>query len=531
MHCPAPAVTGSLLALCLLFHASAPADVTPAPSAPLTEPFILVFADEFNDGRLDETVWTSQSYETAVKNDTARGPGNLEVRDGELLLHVRKEARAIRGRATPAKWTSGYVYTREPVGTNVYVEARLKSGQCPGVNNAFWLAAISAPGEGGIRDRYEIDIVEARKDLRVPDAPGALNGHGHLAWHDWKTFAYAKNAAGGRDHVAQGRNVPHTFGDYHVWGLWLGEDEQIYYLDGREVWRGSRHPRYQDQWRTGTGKFKQWFPDREKEAYGRFGQDDWNYLGGYTGDKLNIIFSNLPWGEKWTPLGDEADGTFMAVDYVRVYKPARLVTKTPAQLTRLAPDAGGLLLLPARAAQTIPLAAPVPLGDGRPAYFSLILRKSAGAAPRLTWLDAGENPVASAGIDAAGHLAAALGDGAPAGTQTAWPAREQKTPPVRDDADYLLVARLTPARAGGHPAISLCVFPLDRPLPKDEPFFHASITADGDTSLNNHWHLNQKRPLPAHARATSVRVVNASGSGRVQAAVFRAGPGFPSVLP
>ncbi|OAM91800.1 hypothetical protein OH491_25235 [Termitidicoccus mucosus] len=530
MHYPDSAIIGSILALGLSFSASAPAD-TPLPSsAPLNEPFALVFADEFNGDRLDETVWVSQAYETAVKNDTARGPGNLEVRGGELLLHVRKESREIRGRAT--KWTSGYVYTREPVGTNVYVEARFKSGQCPGVNNAFWLAAVSEPGEAGLRDRYEIDIVEARKDMRVPDAPGALNGYGHLAWHDWKTMAYAKNAAGGRDHIAQGSTVPHTFGDYHIWGLWLGEDEQIFYLDGREVWRGSRHPRYKDQWRTGTGKFKQWFPDREKEAYGRFGQDDWNYLGGYAGDKLNIIFANLPWGDKWTPLGDEADGTFMAVDYVRVYKPTRLVTKTPAQLARLAPDTGGgFLPLPAHAAKTIPLATPVPLDSGQPAYFSLVLRKSAGAAPRLTWLDADGNPVASAGIDAAGHLIAALGDSTPASTQTAWPAREQKAPLVRDDADHLLVVRLTPARDGGPPAISLCAFPLDRSLPKDEPFFHANITATGDTSLNNHWHLNQKHPLPEHARATSVRVENASDTGSIQAAAFRAGPGFPSVLP
>ncbi|MDR0902927.1 MAG: hypothetical protein LBM92_09200, partial [Opitutaceae bacterium] len=195
------------------------------------------------------------------------------------------------------------------------------------------------------------------------------------------------------------------------------------------------------------------------------------------------------------------------------------------------PSADGPLALPARASKTIPLAAPVALDSGHPAYFSLVLRKSAGAAPRLAWLDAAGNTLAAAGIDASGHLLAALGGSAPASTQTAWPARERKGPFVRDDADYLLVARLAPARDGAHPAISLRAYPLDAPLPPDEPFFHASITATGDTSLNNHWQLNQKHPLPAGARATSLRVENASAAGSVQATALRAGPGFPGVLP
>ena len=266
-----------------------------APSAnPFKESLALVFADEFVGTRLDPAVWESQSYDKGLSRDTARGPDNLEVRDGELRLHVRKEERPSGQRRS--KWTAGFVYTRATIENNTLIEVRFKPGQATGVNNAFWMTCIDGKRDG-IGDRYEIDIVETRQDAR---ASGAV-GRGHIAWHDWKTQAYAKDAKGGSGHVAQGISVEHPFDQYQTWALWYGEHEMIYFLDGREVWRGQTHARYHDQYRTGVGKFAQWFPNVEREAYGKFGQDDWSYLGGYTGDRMNIVFSNLPWPESWTP--------------------------------------------------------------------------------------------------------------------------------------------------------------------------------------------------------------------------------------
>jgi len=84
---------------------------TPVPSAnPLNEEMVLVFADEFDGDRLNDAVWTSQACKKDLKRDTARGPGNLEVRDGELRLHVRRERIPVGNRVT--QWTAGYVYTR-----------------------------------------------------------------------------------------------------------------------------------------------------------------------------------------------------------------------------------------------------------------------------------------------------------------------------------------------------------------------------------------------------------------------------------
>jgi hypothetical protein len=521
-----PALQLFLLSALQLFSPSA----LSSPPSTLGGDFALIFADEFDGPKLDDRVWVSQAYETQIKNDTARGPGNLEVRDGKLLLHVRKETRTIGNRTV--KWTSGYVHTRETFGPNTYYEARFKSGQSPGVNNAFWLASISAPGKDGYRDRYEIDIVEARKDMRIPDIPGALNGYGNQAWHDWKTFAYAKDDNGKPVDIAQGQVAQHTFDNYHTWGLWLGETTQIYYLDGVEYWRGEHHNTHRDQWRTGTGKLKHFPPDREKSAYGRHGQPDWSYLGGYTGDRMNIIFSNLPWGEKWTPLTDTADGTFMAIDYVRAYKPARLVSKTPTQKTALQTAAPSTPSAPpAPPAPSIALSRPINVYDRAPGYISITLRKTAGAAPRVLLLGSDGNPVATLGVTADNHLYVSIGNAwSPASTQTAWPAREQKKAPFfKDDTDYLIVARITPRRGNDNPAISACAFPLDQPLPADEPFFYANITPGGSTNLTNGWHINQKRI--AYGSAVSLRVENTAIAGEIHPGDFRLGTSFNSVLP
>ncbi|HEY0946871.1 MAG TPA: hypothetical protein VGD81_16440 [Opitutaceae bacterium] len=505
---------------CGLGGARTIAEPVPQPSAkPYGEELELVFADEFDGDRLDPAVWTSQAYEKGLSRGTARGPDNAEVRDGELRLHVRKEAR-VAGRRT-SEWTAGYVYSRDTVEPNVFLEARFKPGQATGVNNAFWLACVESRAGAGVSDRYEIDVVETRQEAGAPTP----TGRGHLAWHDWKTFAYARNAKGERDHVAQGMHVEHSFDEYHTWGLWLGESETIYYLDGREVWRGDTHSRYADQWRTGVGKFRQWFPDEEKRAYGRFGQDDWSYQGGYTGDRMNIVFSNLPWADPWTPLTDAADGTYMAVDYVRAYRPKRLLTAEPEQHAL----ATGHVVLPAAADKVVPFSPELSLpASGRhPRYFSFVARAGAGARLRVAFTDAQGRDVLFVGGGA--------GDGLRAGftgevsSATAYPASEHSGPWIEADREMCWIVRVTPpATEGAKAAVSLCVFPADA-VPVREPFFHGNIDAHGNTSVNNGWHLNAKEPAEA-AVLRALRFQN-HGTGTIELRDVRVGPSFRSVRP
>jgi hypothetical protein len=472
------------------------AGAAPVPSAhPGNEELVLVFVDEFDGGLLNPAVWASQAYEKGLSRQTARGPDNLEVRDGELRLHVRKEARRVGQQVST--WTAGFVYTRAPVENNVLIEARFKAGDASGVNNAFWLANVDGQ-RSGVRDRYEFDIVETRRDGRTP----LPVGRGHLAWHDWKTYAYAKNAKGEPDHVAQGMLVEHSWDEYHTWALWLGEHETIYYLDGREVWRGTTHPRYPDQYRTGVGKLPRWFPDFEREAYGRFGQDDWSYFGGFAGDRMNLVFSNLPWPESWSPLTAAAHGTFMAVDYVRVFRPARLRAADPthALLTteeaKIGPGGGA----------TVALAAAVPLATrgGFPTYFSFRATLAGGADLSATF---GTAQVQVFGVGVGVEAGLRAGFGREVRTATAFPASRNQEPWLAAGREMIWIGRYSPPlAAGGRAAVSLCVFEPGQ-VPEREPFFHANIDAQGNTSVNNGWHLNAKEASGA-AEVQWVRFAN-----------------------
>jgi hypothetical protein len=54
------------------------------------------------------------------------------------------------------------------------------------------------------------------------------------------------------------------------------------------------------------------------------------------------------------------------------------------------------------------------------------------------------------------------------------------------------IGRYTPPlAAGGRATVSLCVFEPGQ-VPEREPFFHANIDAQGNTSVNNGWHLSAK---------------------------------------
>jgi hypothetical protein len=508
--------------------------VTPAVE-PHGEPMQLVFQDEFNGDALDLNVWKSKEYdEDPVKNDTVRGPDNLEVKDGHLLLHVRKEARERKGRKS--SWTAAYVYMREPVDNNVYIEARFKPTDASGVNNAFWLSSVTADRKS-YRDRYEVDCPETRLDITA----GPNTGRAHLAWHDWKTQSYIKDAKDKDGHIAQGTHVKHEWDAYNTWGVWIGEDEAIYYLNGKEVWNGKTHAKLGNQWFTGVGKFDRWFPDEEKRAYGKFGQPNWNYQGGYAGDKMNIILATIPWDAEWSPLSDAADGTYMAVDYVRMFKPARVLETSPVQavdmgaaveklsLSGPARPAGEGIQLGGGATVSWPLEPAVSRAAQNPTYMSFIIQKEGAGSVDISLLDEAGAPLVRLGVDEANALRA--GGQTLASTATAYPANETGQPFFSENRKYLLVARLTPGRDGSSSAVSLSAYNLvDGSVPDKEPYFYANIDEQGNTSINNGWQINQRDAVEAGGLATKVSVAY-EGEGEVLVENFKTGRSFRSVLP
>jgi hypothetical protein len=296
----------------------------------------------------------------------------------------------------------------------------------------------------------------------------------------------------------------------------------IYFLNGREVWRGQTHARYHDQYRTGVGKFAQWFPNLEREAYGKFGQDDWSYLGGYTGDRMNIVFSNLPWPESWSPLTDAAHGTYMTVDYVRIYRPARLLTAAPthALLT------GEPATIGPGSETRVPLDAPVPLATRGefPSYFSFKATLAAGSELTATFA-AGDAQVFGVGGSVTAGLRA--GFAREVSTATAFPARRRPEPWLVAERELIWIGRYTPPlTAGGRAMVSLCVFEPGQ-VPEREPFFHANVDAQGNTSVNNDWHLNAKE-LSAAGEVQWVTLAN-RGTAPLTVRALNFGPSYRSV--
>lgn len=457
--------------------------------------WVLVDSDEFEGDTVDWSRWQSEDPRT-IKHATYRGPENALVRDGELRLYVTKQSK------NGSEWMAASIYLTEPLEYNSYVECRFKSTQCPGVNNAFWLACRTAQG-GTYNNRYEVDIVEARYNTE------AGCGLGHVAWHDWKTYGYTFDADGHKFDVAQGMHVAHDFSEYHVWGLWYGENEMIYYLDGSPVWTAKTHPKYTDQWYTGVGKADTWRPDEEKRAYGRYGQDDWSYMGGYNGDKMNIILSTLPWGEETTPLTDAAHGTYMAVDYVRVYKPAELLNGRPAET--ICPETA-----------EVALTGDYSLASDAGIYFSFLADDLSGDDLSVVFNDASGKAVAHCGLDREGIY---TGIGASnSHTSVAYPSKE-RAPFIRENGKRTLVVCRFTAKAGGcRDAMSVAVFDYDAVPVRTEPYFYPNIDAAGNTAFTNEWTINSK----AYSDA-SIRSLSFAGNWKISE--IRVGHNYLSVLP
>jgi len=189
-----------------------PADRLPAP--PEGKAWKLVWNDEFDGKRLDESKWE-------VPPDYARrdgwwmrraisldGKGNLVIetlKDGDRYIDgcVR-----TRGRYEKA---FGYFVTR--------VQMPAQVGHWP----AFWLYndCVGKIGNGGV-DGAEIDIFEK------PWLEDKIN----MALH-WDGY--------GKEHQSEGKQVevPGISRGWHTFALWWTPAAYIFYADGKEIWRTS----------------------------------------------------------------------------------------------------------------------------------------------------------------------------------------------------------------------------------------------------------------------------------------------------
>ena len=223
----------------------------------------LVWEDEFNYEHRSDLLKVWESANGPFSHIIcSRWEENIEVGNGVVRLVNRKESRGGQD------WTSGCMWTRRDFQYG-YFECRYKYAAETGTNNSFWIMTRQDAPEPSIGKRFEIDINEGHYPNKV-----------NTAYHNWTDITIHPD--GTRTHPSYGKEFTFENYDfskeYHLFGLEWTTDELIYYLDRKEIRR----------------------------------------------EKNSICLSPVPvWLSlailSWQDVTDKIDGTFMEIDYVRVY--------------------------------------------------------------------------------------------------------------------------------------------------------------------------------------------------------------------
>jgi hypothetical protein len=435
------------------------------PLVPNANDLQLVFQDEFNANTLDWNVWASldAANKTSGGLKVGRWKENAVLADGLLKLMVKK------GNRPDSDWTAAFIWLKKTYGSNTYYESKFRVTNEPGINNAFWTSCIGSLDNKtrSYKNRYEIDVVEAKK-YNNGDSIG-----GHLSWHDWKTTTYANSV-----NIAQGILINYNTTSFLTWGLWVGEDHFIIYCNGIEQTRGLTHKKYINQWNTGVGKLPEWPTQEEKRAYGKYGQDDWSYMGGMNGDDMNICFSTQPWSDPNSTLTDAGNNTSMDIDYLRIYKLKSDLVVLPSQTEKAT-----------RLKNKIVIKNTFDLNKDKNYYFSFVANRPVNSNV-ICQLKSDNKTQICLKITKENKLSI-LTDGTESSTDIAYPASINGDTYFGTAQKYLIVGRIT-ASSSKKDIISFRSFQLSKSVPEREPFLYRNIDDKGNTSITNEWHINRK---------------------------------------
>jgi beta-glucanase (GH16 family) len=188
---------------------ASPADVLPP--APAGKTWQLVWHDEFDGPKLDESKW---EVPEGRRRDGfwSRKAVSLDEK-GNLVMSTLKDG---------DKYLDGCVRTRGKYEHAFgYYVARCRFQTQAGHWTAFWLfnQSVGKVGNDG-RDGTEIDIMEKPwLDARVQQT---------LHWDGY-----------GKEHKSQGNvaKVPGVMQGFHTFGLLWTAEEYVFYVDGKETWR------------------------------------------------------------------------------------------------------------------------------------------------------------------------------------------------------------------------------------------------------------------------------------------------------
>jgi len=256
----------SILSVCILFAiyvAHSPAQTTIDPDN--KKVWKLVWKDEFKYKKRSDLlkVWESQNggdHRPSIL--CSRWEENIEVGNGVVRLVNRKESRGGKD------WTSANFWTRREFQYGYY-ECRYKYAPITGTNNSFWLWTGAGPnwwfpGNTNPEKRFEIDVNEGHYPDKV-----------NICVHKWTDNIVAGASSCGK---FQYENIDFSK-EYHLFGLEWTKDELIYYLDRKEI-------------------------RRVKNEFC------------LSPARIFLSLALTLWAGEVT---DDVDGTYMEVDYVRVY--------------------------------------------------------------------------------------------------------------------------------------------------------------------------------------------------------------------
>ena len=182
------------------------------PTAPEGKSWKLIWHDEFDEEKIDETKWEVMPYAPRKGGWWSQKAVSLDGK-GHLVISTLKDN---------DKFLDGCVRTKGKFEHSFgYYVARVHLQKQPGHWSAFWIMGDGVSKVGGSgRDGTEIDIYEKPwLDDRVQQT---------LRWDGY-----------GKDHKSAGNvaKVPGVMEGWHTFGLWWRPDEYIFYVDGKETWR------------------------------------------------------------------------------------------------------------------------------------------------------------------------------------------------------------------------------------------------------------------------------------------------------
>lgn len=181
------------------------------PPAPDGKTWKLVWHDEFDGAKLDESKW---DVPEGRRRDGwwSRKAISLDGQ-GHLVIGTLKQGERFLDGCVRTRGKFEHVFG--------YYVARIELQKQPGHWSAFWMwgPGVTRVGDEG-RDGTEIDIMEKPwRDDRVQQT---------LHWDGY-----------GKHHKSQGKvpRVPGVMKGFHTFSLWWKPNEYVFYIDGKETWR------------------------------------------------------------------------------------------------------------------------------------------------------------------------------------------------------------------------------------------------------------------------------------------------------